>query len=305
VKETDRIRGLWCAVLSPVTPDRTLDVAMFREHAAGLLGRGVDGLAPFGTTGEGQSFSLAQRRAGVDALLESGIPAARIVPGTGCAALADTIELTRHAIDAGCPGVLLLPPFFFPGIGDDGVVESYRALIEGVADDRLRIYLYHIPQVTGVPIGVEAIERLVRDFPGIIAGVKDSAGSLEHSLALVRRFPTLSIFVGHEPHLANLLAAGGAGTVCGLANLYPERLRRLHDAKTETERREGVTYLRELIAALQAHSLMPAIKAVRALQAGDARWRNVMPPLICLDGAAQAQLEAAIDTLNRKQPIAA
>jgi 4-hydroxy-tetrahydrodipicolinate synthase len=284
-------------MLSPVTPARTLDVAMFREHARGLLSRGVDGLAPFGTTGEGQSFSVAQRRAGVDALLAAGIPASRIMPGTGCAALADTIELTRHAIEAGCRGVLVLPPFFFPGITDEGVVSSYRALIEGVADDRLRVYLYHIPQVTGVPIGAAAIERLISEFPQSIAGVKDSAGNLEHSLSLVRRFPTLNILVGYEPHLPDLLAAGGAGTVCGLSNLYPEVLRRLHDAKTDAERGEELAFLRELLAALKPHSLMPAMKTIRALQTGDARWRNVMPPLVPLDETGQAWLKTSVDTL--------
>ena len=291
----DRIRGVWCAMLSPVTERKTLDVALFQDHAKKLLARGVDGVAPFGTTGEGQSFSVAQRRSGVDALLAAGISASKIMPGTGCAALADTIELSRHAIQTRCRGVLVLPPFFFPGISDEGVVASYRALIEGVADDRLRIYLYHIPQVSGVPIGASAIERLIREFPAIIAGVKDSEGNLEHSLSLVHRFPELSIFVGYEPHLPDLLAAGGAGTVCGLANLYPEVLRRLHDAKTPTERDDEIAFLRELLAALQPHSLIPAMKAVRALQAGDARWRSVMPPLVPLDEAGQARLKASVD----------
>jgi 4-hydroxy-tetrahydrodipicolinate synthase len=292
-------------MLSPVTPAKALDIAMLREHAQYLLNRGVDGLAPFGTTGEGQSFSVAQRRSGVEALLASGIPASRIMPGTGCAALADTIELTRHAIDAGCRGVLVLPPFFFPGITDEGVVASYRALIEGVADERLRIYLYHIPQVTGVPIGAGAIERLVSEFPRIVAGVKDSAGNLEHSLSLVRCFPTLNVLVGYEPHLPDLLAAGGAGTVCGLSNLYPEVLRRLHDAKTDVERGEQLAFLRDLLAALQPHSLMPAMKTIRALQTGDARWRNVMPPLVPLDDAGQARLKAAVGAFASSQTVAA
>lgn len=292
-------------MLSPVTSTATLDVALFREHAAMLLARGVDGLAPFGTTGEGQSFSVAQRRAGVDALLAAGIPAERIMPGTGCAALADTIELTRHAIESGCQGVLVLPPFFFEAVGDDGVLASYRGLIEGVGDNRLRIYLYHIPQVTGVPISAAAIERLISEFPEVIAGVKDSAGNLEHSLVLVRRFPTLNILVGHEPHLPELLAGGGAGTVCGLSNLYPDVLRRLHDATTDRERHDEVAFLRELLAAMKPHSPMPAMKAIRALQSGEPRWRNVMPPLVALDEQSQARLKASFAAFAAAQPVAA
>jgi 4-hydroxy-tetrahydrodipicolinate synthase len=305
VKNADRIRGVWCAMLTPVTANATVDLALFNNHARMLLSRGVDGLAPFGTTGEGQSFSVAQRRAGVDALLAAGIPAERIMPGTGCAALADTIELTSHAVENGCRGVLVLPPFFFEGVGDDGVLASYRGLIEGVGDNRLRIYLYHIPQVTGVPIGAAAIERLVTEFPDVIAGVKDSAGNLEHSLALVRRFPTLNILVGHEPHLPDLLAAGGAGTVCGLSNLYPDVLRRLHDATTDRERHDELAFLRELLAALKPHSPMPAMKAIRALQSGEPRWRNVMSPLVSLGDTAQVRLKASVEALSKMQPVAA
>src|SRR5205823_13283043 len=127
--------------------------------------------------------------------------------------LQDTIARSPHEVEIGCRGALDLTPFFFKNIGDEGVVTSYRRLIEGVGDNRLRVYLYHIPQVTGVPIGFSAIERLVAEFPDVIAGVKDSAGNLDHSLALVRRFPMLNILVGNEPHLPDLIAAGGAGKI--------------------------------------------------------------------------------------------
>ncbi len=295
MKPDDRIRGVWCAMLTPITPTALLDEALFAEHAAMLLRRGVDGLAPFGTTGEGQSFSVAQRRAGLEALLAAGIPPSKIVPATGCAALQDTIALTQHAVESGCRGALVLPPFFFKNIGDEGVVTSYRRLIEGVGDNRLRIYLYHIPQVTGVPIGFSAIERLVAEFSDVIAGVKDSAGNLEHSLALVRRFRTLNILVGNEPHLPDLLAAGGAGTICGIA----------HDAHTDAERQEQLAFLRELFAALEPHSLMPALKGIRALLGSEPRWLKVMPPLVALDDPARARLKEDIDALGETQPVTA
>jgi 4-hydroxy-tetrahydrodipicolinate synthase len=305
LKHSEYVHGVWCAALTPVNPDGSVANARFAEHAKHLLASGVDGIAPFGTTGEGQSFSVAQRRSSVDALLAAGIPAQRLLPATGCAAIADTIELTRHAVDAGCAGVLVLPPFFFKGVGDDGVFATYRALIEGVNDSRLRVYLYHIPQVTSVPIGFAAIERLLAEFPGVVVGIKDSAGNLDHSLELVDRFPALNVFVGHEPHLPQLLDAGGAGTVCGLANLYPQVLRRLHDATTEVARQEELVVLAELIAALKPHSLMPALKAIRFLQTGDARWLNVRPPLVALDEAARRRIASAISSFDTVHAAAA
>ncbi len=288
-----RIRGVWCATLTPLDARGDIDRARFCDHVAMLFSAGVDGIAPFGTTGEGQSFSVTERRAGVDALIAAGIDPRRIAPATGCAAITDTITLTRHAVETGCIGVLVLPPFFFKGVGDDGVFASYARLIEGVNDARLRICLYHIPQVTGVAIGHGAIERLLAAFPGVIAGLKDSSGDLANSLELVRRFPSLNIMVGHEPHLPKLLAAGGAGTIGGLANLYPQVLRRLHDAK----RPEDLAFVERLIEVLKAHSLMPAIKGARAILSDDPTWYAMRAPLLALDDSQRRTLAAAIGAL--------
>jgi len=290
-----RIRGVWCATLTPLGPGGDIDTARWRDHVQMLLRTGIDGIAPFGTTGEGQSFTVAERRAGVDALIGAGIDPLRIVPGTGCAAIADAIELSRHAVQSGCLGALVLPPFFLKGIGDDGVYASYARLIEGVRDERLRVYLYHIPQVTSVPIGDGAIARLLDAFPGVIAGIKDSSGDLAHSRELVRRFPSLNVLVGHEPHLQKLLLAGGAGTIGGLANLYPETLRRLHDAPTDAA---PLDFVQRLVEILRQYSMMPAIKAMRALLSNDAAWCTVREPLIALDEEERRTLAAAVGVLS-------
>ena len=195
------VRGLWCATLTPIAPEGGVDHARLAAHVRALLAQGVEGVAPFGTTGEGQSFSVAERRAGLDALFASGIAAMHIVAATGCAALTDTLELTRHALSVGCPRCLILPPFFFKDVGDDAIFAYFAEVIERIADPRLRIYLYHIPQVTAVPIRPPIVARLAGEFPGIIAGVKDSSGDLANTLELLERVPQLSILVGHEPHL--------------------------------------------------------------------------------------------------------
>lgn len=296
-----RLRGVWCAILTPIDASGAIDAARFREHAQTLLASGVDGVAPFGTTGEGQSFTVDERRAGIEALIAAGIDPRRIAPATGCAALGDAIELTRHAIEAGCRAVLALPPFFFKGIGDDGVVASYARLIEGVHDDRLRLYLYHIPQVSGVPVGHEAIERLLAQFPGTIGGVKDSSGVLSNSLELARRFPSLDVLVGYEPHLPTMLANGGAGTICGLANLYPACLRQLHDAPNDAG---ALAFVQRLIEVLQPYSLMPAIKGMRALLSRDATWYAVREPLLALSDAERSSLAEALARLAAERKAA-
>lgn len=289
------IRGVWCATLTPLTGDGAIDRARFCDHVRMLLASGVDGVAPFGTTGEGQSFTLAERRAGVEDLLAAGIAAQRVLPATGCAALGDTVDLTRHAVQAGCAGALVLPPFFFKNIGSDGVFASYARLIERVGDDRLRLYLYHIPQVSGVPIGHDVIARLLDEFPGVVRGVKDSSGDLANGLELARRFPSLSIFVGYEPHVPKLLAAGGAGTICGLANLYPQHMRRLYDAPDDPA---PAAFAEELIGILKSYSLMPAIKGVRAVLSSDPAWYAVREPLVALSEAERSALVTAIAALD-------
>jgi 4-hydroxy-tetrahydrodipicolinate synthase len=204
------VRGLWCAMLTPIGRDGGVDHARFAKHAHALFAQGVDGVAPFGTTGEGQSFSMAERAAGLAALLKAGIPAnaswrARAAPRCPRRSPARARACRRDA-----PVCLVLPPFFFKGMSDDGLFSWYSRLIEAVADSALRVFLYHIPQMSGVPLSVDLVARLAAAFPGIIAGVKDSAGDWSNTSALLARVPDLAILVGHEPHLPRLLKARGA-----------------------------------------------------------------------------------------------
>ncbi len=297
----ERVRGVWCATLTPLDGGGELDRDRFAAHVRTLLDSGVDGVAPFGTTGEGQSFTAAERKSGIEHLLNAGVPASRMLPATGCAALREAVDLCRHAIAAGCVGVLVVPPFFFKGIGDDGVAASYSRLIDDVADPRLKLYLYHIPQISGVAVGYGAIDRLIARFGTTIAGVKDSAGDFEHTLGLVRRFPSLNILTGHEPHLPDVMAAGGAGTICGIANLFPGLLRRVHDATSDAERAPSLAKVRRLVRALEAHSIIPAIKTACGLLRNDPAWFALREPLVALDASARATLGAALREIERSE----
>ena len=285
------VHGLWCAMLTPLDASGGVDHGMLVAHAKSLLARGVDGVAPCGTTGEGQSFSVAEREAGIDALLAAGLTGDRVVAATGCAALPETIALTRHGVRAGCAACLVLPPFFWKDATDEGLFAWYAQVIEAVGDPRLRIYLYHIPQVSGTPLSVDLIARLAAAFPGVIAGVKDSAGSWDNTQALLDRVPQLAILVGHEPHLPRLLRGGGAGTICGVANVFPALVRALFSPDvTAADEQRIVTFIE--IAFRQP--FLAGFKAVLAEQTRNAAWRAVRAPLLPLPVDSRRSLLAAL-----------
>jgi 4-hydroxy-tetrahydrodipicolinate synthase len=286
------IHGLWCATLTPLARNGGIDHARFAAHVHALLAQGVDGVAPFGTTGEGQSFGVDERRAGLEALLAAGVPGAKIVAATGCAALPETIALSRHAIAAGCVASLVLPPFFWKDATDDGLFAWYARVIEGVADARLKLLLYHLPQVSAVPLSVDLVARLAAAFPGIVAGIKDSEGNWEHTSALLARVPELTVVIGHEPHLPRLIRAGGAGTICGVANIYPDLVRALL-APTVTPDDE-----KRIVAFIQIAFQQPFLAGFKSMLADrlqDPQWRSVRAPLVPLDEAQQRSLRAALE----------
>jgi 4-hydroxy-tetrahydrodipicolinate synthase len=253
--KTAPIRGLWCASLTPLGADGSIDYARLVAHVHGLTAKGVDGIVLFGTTGEATSFSVTERIGGLDALLAADIPPNRVVAATGCAALADTLALTRHALQSGCPRCLALPPFFWKGLSDEAVFRYYAALIDTVADARLRLYLYHIPQLSGVPISPQAVALLVAAYPGIIAGVKDSSGDFGHTADLLECAPGLSILVGHEPHIPMSLRTGGAGTISGLANLLPLEVAALLKPEADPK---GVMRILKFLDIVLRHPFVPA-----------------------------------------------
>jgi 4-hydroxy-tetrahydrodipicolinate synthase len=296
------VRGLWCAMLTPLDRSGGVDHPRLVEHARRLLARGVDGVAPFGTTGEGQSFGVGERAAGLSALLAAGIPAHRLVAASGCAALSETITLTRHGVQSGCAACLVLPPFFFKDVSDDGLFAWYARVIEAVGDTRLRVLLYHIPQITGVPLSVDLVARLAAAFPGIVAGVKDSSGDWANSAALLARVPQLAILVGHEPHLPRALRAGGAGTICGVANTYPAIVRALFSPNvTQADEERIATFIDVTF----RQPFLPAFKAIVAAQTGDPGWHAMCPPQVALDeGQRRTLLTALADAGMPALPLA-
>lgn len=288
-------RGIWPALLTPLNADLSIDHAKFAAHCKSLIASGCPGVTAFGTTGEGPSFSMAERMEAIEQLIRNGIPAAQIMVSTSCAALPETLELTRHAVNAGVHGCLMLPPFFLKGVSDQGVIDCYRYVIDRLADDRLKLYLYHIPQVSGVSLSHHVIATLKKMYPKTILGIKDSACDTAHSVGLAEAFmKDLTVYVGYEPDLPEMGRRGSTGAISGLANFMPRVVKRLvtqPDAPATPAERERVI---KLIGMLGDYSLMPALKGIMALLSGDPAWLRVRAPLVALSPAEFNALEKSI-----------
>ena len=287
--------GIWPALLTPLTESLDIDKPKFAAHARALLAAGCEGVTPFGTTGEGPSFSLSERIAAVDALVAGGVAAQRILVSTSCAALPETVALTRHALSIGAHGCLMLPPFFLKGVSDQGVIDAYRWVIDAVADPRLRIYLYNIPQVSGVALSHAVIDALNERYPQTIVGIKDSACQRTPSLAMADAFiDRVMVYVGNEPDLQVLAARGSKGAVSGIANMMPRLVQRLvtqFDKPGSSQDQRRVLGLLDL---LGGYSLIPALKGIMALLHADRAWLRVRPPLVALSDEEYERLAAQI-----------
>ena len=287
--------GIWPALLTPLTETLDVDIPKFAAHCRALLDAGCTGVTPFGTTGEGPSFSVAERKAAVDGLIAHGVPAERILVSTSCAALPEVVELTRHALAVGAHGCLMLPPFFLKGVGDDGVIDAYRYVFDRVTDAPLRVYLYHIPQVSGVALSHRVIRALKERYPQVIVGIKDSGCQREASLKLADEFiDRVMVYVGNEPDLQTLGARGSSGAVSGVANIMPRLVQRLvghFDAPQAAQDQQRVIRLLEI---LGGYGLTAAFKGVMALLHDDPGWMRVRPPLVALSDNEYQLLEAQI-----------
>ena len=279
--------GIWPALLTPLNTDLSIDHSRLAAHCKNLLAFGCKGVTPFGTTGEGPSFSIAERKHTLDQLIKNGVPAAQIMVSTSCAALPETLALTRHAINSGVHGCLMMPPFFIKGVSDEGIIDCYRYVLDGMADagllDKLRLYLYHIPQVSGVGLSHHVIALLKRMYPKTILGIKDSQCDTAHSVALADAFmKNLTVYVGYEPDLPEMGRRGSTGAISGLANFMPRLVSRLvtqPDASSTSGGRDRVV---KLLGLLDGYSLVPALKGVMAALSGEDAWLRVRPPLVAL-----------------------
>ncbi len=289
--EDKAAHGVWAPALTPIDGDLALDTKRYVAHVLGLLDAGCHGVAIFGTTGEASSFSVDERIAALDAVLEAGAPADRLMIGTGLPALTDTVRLTRHAVSVGCNKVLMLPPFYFKGSSDEGLFNSYAQVIERVGEASLRIFLYHFPRLSGVPITPGLIERLLDAFPETVVGIKDSSGDWDSTRTLIENYPAMAIFPGSESLLLKALEAGGVGCITATANVNAPAIRRVFDAwHSDADAGPLQDDISRVRAVFDQWPLAPALKAVIVDHSGDEGWLALRPPLVPLDDGARRKL---------------
>ena len=284
--------GVLVPVLTPFTAEGEPDFARYVAFCRWLLQQGAGGLAIFGTTSEANSMSPAERMDLLDRLIEAGIPAEKLMPGTGACAMTDAAMLARHAVEHGCGGVLMLPPFYYKGVPDDGIFGFLSGVIDRVGSAKLRIFLYHIPPVAVVGYSLDLVGRLIAAYPKTVVGLKDSSGDWNNTAALLDRYPGFAVFPGSEVFLLEGLRKGAMGCITATGNINVPGIKRLYDnwqrPNAEALQAEATTVRKTM----QAYTMVPALKQVVAHFHHDPGWAAVRPPLMPLAAAQSAALIA-------------
>ncbi|MDP6690999.1 MAG: dihydrodipicolinate synthase family protein [Alphaproteobacteria bacterium] len=293
---SDPLSGVWSAAVTPMNDDLSVNLDKMVAHHKWLLANGCDGIAVLGTTGEANSFSLRERLDVIAASAGSGIAAEKLMIGTGCCALPDTIELTRAALEAGFDQILMLPPFYYKGVGDDGLFACYDQVIQKLGDDRMRIVVYDFPAMTGLEIGTDLLVRLNKAYPETVVGVKDSSGNWDDMQAVARAIPGFRTFAGTELYLLAALKEGGAGCITATGNATSHLCQLVNaahlagDAAGAEAAQETASAARKM---LQAFGMVPGMKELMAQNTGDGAWRNMRPPILPLSADAVQSLNQA------------
>ena len=288
-------KGVYAATLTPFQQDGHVDMERLTAYCHWILEQGLTGVAPLGTTGEGNSVSLVDRLAAPQVLAKAGVPADRTIIGTGACALGDATAATLAAVEAGYKNVLVLPPFYYKSVSDEGIYDYYARLIDGVGDDGLRIYLYHFPQMSMTPISVPLVQRLKTEFGAVIAGLKDSSGDLQGSIAFAAAADDFDVYPSNEGSYVAGIEGGCAGVISATTNASVGAIKGLlsNDPGTVSQSLAIVAEIRALIAKFP---LSAALKEIQAQRSGDDAWRAVAPPQTSLseqDAAALMESLAA------------
>ncbi len=290
--------GVLVPVLTPFTAAGEPDAGRFTAFCRFLLDQGAGGLSIFGTTSEANSMSPAERMALLDHLIAAGIPAEKLMPGTGACAMTDAAMLVRHAVGHGCGGVLMLPPFYYKPVSDDGIFAFVSGVIDKVGSPALRVYLYHIPPVAVVGYSLDLVGRLIKAYPQTVVGLKDSSGDWSNTAALLDRYPGFAVFPGSEVFLLEGLRKGAAGCITATGNINVPGIAKIYanwqGPQADALQAEATTVRKTI----QAYPMVPALKRVVAHFHDDPDWAAVRPPLIALDRAQSAALIADLGKIG-------
>jgi len=299
-----RIRGVLAPVLTPFKADLSPDGERFIAHCKWLLPQNC-GLAVFGTTSEGNSLAAEERSTLLDALVAAGIDTSRMMPGTGCCSITETAKLTSQAVKHGCAGVLMLPPFYYKDVSEEGLYRYFSEVVQRVGDARLRIYLYHIPPVAVVGITTGLVERLLKAYPNAIAGMKDSSGDWNNTKTFLDAFAKsgFDVFVGSESFLLAAMRNGGAGTISATANVNPAAIHKLYLEWTNADaddQQAKLNVVRDMFG--KKYPMISALKQAIAIYANDPAWRTVRPPLVELTAEQAKTVTAELNAISFTMP---
>lgn len=297
--------GVFTAPLTPLQTDLSIDHRALINHCKWLLANGSDGLALMGTTGEANSFSIKERMEALDAVIAAGIPPQQIMVGTGCCAFPDSVELTRHAMQHGLGGVLVLPPFYYKQVTEEGIAQSFDLLINKVNNENLRIYLYHFPKMSGVSFSIPLIKQFVKKYPKIVVGIKDSSGDWSNMQQICQEIPGFKLYAGTEKFLLDTLKAGGAGCISATANVTTQLAQDVFQAwsKQESKAKSLQSYLTQVRSSFDGMPFTGTLKSYLASQTNNSNWLNVRPPNTLIEKKDLEQLEQQLEKLAFKASI--
>ena len=313
---SQRIRGVLAPVVTPFKADLSPDCERFIRHCQWLLSQDC-GLAVFGTNSEANSMAAKERSTLLDVLVAAGIDPSRMTPGTGCCSVTETVELTAHAVKHGCAGVLMLPPFYYKNVSEEGLYRFFSEVVQRVGDTRLKIYLYHIPSVAIVGITPKLVERLLKAYPTAIAGMKDSSGDWNNTKTFLDAFAVragravsgFDVFVGSESFLLANMRNGGVGTISATANVNPAAIHKLYrqwntvgDADNADQQQSKLNAVREVFSSRKFPSMIAALKQAIAIYRNDPEWSRVRPPLVELTKEQSKLLAAELKAIGFTMP---
>jgi 4-hydroxy-tetrahydrodipicolinate synthase len=276
-----RIKGVLSPVVTPFKRDLSPDLGRFIAHCKWLLSQDC-GLAVFGTNSEANSMSADERMGLLEALVSAGVPTDRMMPGTGACSLTEAAKVSAHATRLGVAGVLMLPPFYYKAVPEEGLYRFFSEVVQRVADERLRIYLYHIPPVSAVPITHKLVERLLKAYPQQIAGMKDSSDDWPHTKSMIDAFARegFDVFSGNEKPLIDNVKSGGAGCISATANINPGKIAETYTRWQTADGEKLQAWINEVRGVMQGYVMIPALKYVIAHYGSDSAWTPVRPPLV-------------------------
>ncbi|WLI77103.1 dihydrodipicolinate synthase family protein [Kosakonia sp. H02] len=295
--------GVNAAAATFFNDDLTLNYAKTVAHCHNLLANGCDSLAVLGTTSETNSLSAEERETLLEELVSSGISPAKMLPGTSACDIPTTLRLTRHAAKLGCPGVLLLPPFYYKAPSEQGLFAFYSAIAEAVGHD-VKLYFYNFPQQSTIAITLDLIERLIARHPGVFQGIKDSSGDFANTVAYINRFSAggFEVYSGADVTFAQVMQAGAAGCITATTNIASTLtafIYRNYDNADGLAAQEQLSRVRQVVGMADT---IPAVKTLLAYTTREASWETVRPPLCALPSDIRSRLIAAYESVSVQAP---